>query len=399
MPNVNPEILIWARETAGLTLEEASRKLGINKARGKKPVERLQALENGDVTPSRTLLLKMTKQYRRPLIVFYMDNPPRKANRGQDFRTLPDRYPDITKGLVDALIRDVQARQNILRAALEEDDDMALLPVVGSMKLEDGVAAVNRSIKEFIGFNLGVFRAQSSHDDAFKYLRTQVEKSGIYVILIGNLGSHHTALDVNVFRGFALSDKLAPIVAINDKDARAAWSFTLLHELAHIWLGQTGISSGTRSDLKVEKFCNQVAGEILLPDIFEIELPKSQDFDAVKDAISDFAYTHNVSNSMIAYRLFTVDVINQDTWYRLHKTYKKSWQDARDNKKALRRGKGGGPSYYVVRRHRLGDHLISQVNRMMQGGALTTVKAGKVLGVSPKNIQALLEPKFKLSTK
>ncbi|MFY1080099.1 ImmA/IrrE family metallo-endopeptidase, partial [Escherichia coli] len=78
----------------------------------------------------------------------------------------------------------------------------------------------------------------------------------------GNLGSHHSALNVELFRGFALSDKVAPFVVINDQDSEQAWSFTLLHELAHIWLGQTGVSGGRPTSV-IETFCNDVAGRIL----------------------------------------------------------------------------------------------------------------------------------------
>src|SRR3546814_16138482 len=65
-----------------------------------------------------------------------------------------------------------------------------------------------------------------------------------YVLLIGNLGSHHSAIDIDAFRGFALADPIAPFVVINDRDAKTAWSFTLLHEVAHLWIGATGVSGG-----------------------------------------------------------------------------------------------------------------------------------------------------------
>ena len=92
MPKVNPDIIRWARETAGLTLEEASKKLGINQARGVSAVDRLAALESGNDDPTRPLLTRMAKQYRRPLLTFYMSAPPLKGDRGQDFRTLPEDY-------------------------------------------------------------------------------------------------------------------------------------------------------------------------------------------------------------------------------------------------------------------------------------------------------------------
>jgi Zn-dependent peptidase ImmA (M78 family) len=86
----------------------------------------------------------------------------------------------------------------------------------------------------------------------------------VFVLLLGNLGSHHTNIDAEVFRGFAVADPLAPFIVINDQDARPAWSFTALHELAHLWLGATGVS-GQSLEAQIERYCNDVAGEILLP--------------------------------------------------------------------------------------------------------------------------------------
>src|SRR5690606_25240576 len=98
----------------------------------------------------------------------------------------------------------------------------------------------------------------------FAYLREQAERAGVYVLLIGNLGSHHTSLDVEMFRGFALADEVAPFIVINDQDSEKAWAFTLLHELCHICLGQT-VVSGTSAANAVEQFCNDVAGRFFLP--------------------------------------------------------------------------------------------------------------------------------------
>jgi len=393
MPQFNPDILRWARETAGLTLEEASKKLSIREARGMSPVDRLSALESGATKPSRSMLLKMSKQYRRPLIVFYMEKPPRKGNRGQDFRTLPDSYTEKTNALVDALIRDVQVRQSIIRAALEDEEDVELLPFVGSMRISDGVDALVESIQKIINIDLEKFRCQPSSDDAFKYLRAQVEEAGVFVLLIGDLGSHHTAFDLEVFRGFALSDEIAPFIVINDRDSRAAWSFTLIHELTHIWLGQTGISSAN-SELENEQFCNQVASDFLLPevDLDSLDISNVIDFDDIKTLISEFAHSQNLSSSMVAYKLYLQGEIDRSSWVQLNIEYRRLWLEARNEKREKGRGKKGGPTYYVVRRHRLGENLISLVHQMVLGGTLTTLKASKVLGVAPKNVQNLIEP-------
>src|SRR5262245_48372 len=89
MPAVNPKILIWARETGGLTLEEAAEAIGLKFARGKTGAERLAAIEAGEEPLSRRLLLNMSQKYRRSLLIFYLAHPPKQGDRGQDFRILP----------------------------------------------------------------------------------------------------------------------------------------------------------------------------------------------------------------------------------------------------------------------------------------------------------------------
>ena len=244
MPKVNPKILRWARETAGFTVEESIQKLRLGPARGLSAVERLNALESGPEAPTRPMLLKMAKQYRRPLLTFYMSAPPRRGDRGQDFRTLPEGHSSTDDALLEALIRDVRARQSLIREALEDEEEAVRLPFVGSVKMSHGTPAVVLSIRNTINIGFLEFHKRSSPQDAFELLRTRAEKVGVFVLLKGDLGSYHSAIDPETFRGFALADEIAPFAVINDQDSKAAWSFTLLHELAHIWLGETGVSGG-----------------------------------------------------------------------------------------------------------------------------------------------------------
>ena len=400
MAQINPEILRWARETAGLTLEEASNKLNILEIKEKSSEERLQDLETGETEPSRSMLLKMAKLYRRSLLVFYLDKPPRKADRGQDFRTLPDNFGEETKAQVDALIRNIQVRQSILRSALEDEEDTTPVQFVDSLSNRNGVAAAVEAIQKLISFDLNIFRDQPSTEDAFKYLRLLVENTGVFVLLIGDLGSYHTAFDLELFRGLALSDEIAPFIVINDRDSHAAWSFTLIHELVHIGLGQTGISS-TSSELQIEQFCNQVASELLLPglELGSLKIDNNTDYDVQRTRISEFANAHNLSNSMVAYKLYLNGYINKPTWDQLNRYYREFFLEGMRKKKEVMRQREGGPSYYMVRRHRLGENLISLVHQMIVGGTLTTVKAGKVLGVAPKNVRTLIESKSQMHSR
>lgn len=389
MPAVNPKILIWARETAGLSIEAAAKALGLADTKQKTGEEKLAAFENGEVEPNRQMLLKMSEKYRRALLVFYLNEPPKQGDRGQDFRTLPDTQSTADDALLDALIRDIKGRQFLVKSLLE-DEEAELIPFVGSLKTEDGVETAVRNIQSVVNFNLTRFRACKTADEAFTYLRGRIESAGIFVLLVGDLGSHHTAIPVETFRGFAIADPIAPFVIINGNDAKSARSFTVLHEVTHLWLGTTGVSN-TSIGSRIEQFCNDVAGELLLPAAELNELQAIQSLPVAEAAaeIASFAMARRISRSMVVYKLFRSGGINETKWHELDTRFIQEWRDSqkRDKEQASK----GGPSYYVVHGHRLGTALLNLVNRSVNEGTLTPTKAGKVLGVKPRNVDVLLK--------
>ena len=195
---------------------------------------------------------------------------------------------------------------------------------------------------------------------------------------MGNLGSHHSDLEVDVFRGFAIADTVAPFVVINEKDSRAAWAFTLLHELAHIWLGQTGISA-YGSDVEIERFCDAVAARFLLDPIELDEINTTAVLGDLKDQITNFADQRNLSRKMVTYNLLAAGRISRQQYVALCDELD---ADRLAERQAIQRG-DGAPDYYVVRRHRVGPGLVGLVRRMVMAGVLSTTKAGRVLGVKP----------------
>ncbi|QGA56868.1 ImmA/IrrE family metallo-endopeptidase [Brucella sp. 2280] len=391
MTKVNPSILRWARETAGLNLEDAAAKLGIGTARGIAGEDRLAMLESGDLEPTRPQLVKMAAQYRRPLLTFYLAEPPAVAARGQDFRTLPAEYAQRDMALVDALLREVRARQEMVRSVLETEDEAIKLGFVGSFDQKQGAEKLADRIRADLDFDLSTFR-YGSGTRGFAYLRSRAEAAGIFVLLIGNLGSHHSALNVELFRGFALADPIAPFVVINDQDSEQAWSFTLLHELAHIWLGQTGVSGG-RSSSETEIFCNDVAGRILLPnaEIAQepslLNAPQSQ----ILSRIAAIAEARQVSHSMVAYKLYRHGIIDHDAWSSVTAFFRAQWIKNRASQRERSKEKTGGPNYYTVRRHKLGNRLVELSKRMLAEGALSPSKAAAILGVKPSSVYVLTD--------
>ena len=392
MPKVNPEILAWARETAGLSREDAVRKLGIRDARGMRAADRLSSLESGETKPTRPTLVKMAKQYRRPLVTFYLSKPPRTGDRGADFRTLPNEPDPAANALLDALIRDVQARQSMVRAALEDQEENEPLPFIGSNKMSDGQKVVLASLKKLIDVSLSEYCSQPTASAAFDLLRESASRAGVFTLLKSDLGSYHTSMDTEVFRGFSIADEVAPFVVINDQDARAAWSFTLLHELVHLILGQSGIGNSS-SDNKMEKFCDDIAGEFLLPEseAKQLSLDSAASFRIQVERIGEFARKRNLSRAMVAYRAYRSDEIEREDYETLAAHFRQQWQQERANRRERARNREMRIDYYVMRRHRIGNDLIALTGRMMDSGTLTTYKAAKILGVKPAQVHRLIE--------
>ena len=392
MPNVKPDIMRWARETSGLSTDEAARKLGLRQAHGMNPVERLRALEVGDAEPARPMLSKMAAVYRRPLLTFYLARPPIVVTRGEDFRTLPDEPHPGDEAVLDALIRNVRARQAMVRNVLEDDEELEPLAFVGSRTLEDGVDAVRDSIAQVLGISLTEYRKSRDIASAFGLLREAAEDAGVFVLLTGDLGSYHTALDTASFRGFALSDDVAPFVVLNPLDAKSALSFTLLHELAHLWLGVTGISGSGDPEFSIDRFCNDVASTYLVPEheLETLSIAPGQELEDLANEVALFARERKVSASMVAYRLHRAHAIGVPLWQRLRAYYRNRWLESRQAARDRARVTTGGPSYYTLRRHQAGRALVDLVRRNLRGGAFTTTEAGTVIGVGPKSVDGVL---------
>ena len=392
--NANPSMLAWARQAAGLSEEEAARSVGLTASRRSTAVDKLVAIESGAAHPTRSQLLRFADAYRRPPTVFYLASPPASGRHGEDFRTVSGSPPTPQEAaLLDALLRDVRVRQSMVKAALEEDEDAARPNLNGRLSLDDSVSDAAATLRDALDVGDDWHRGIN---DLFAFLRNRVERLGAFVLLVGDLGSHHTAVSERVFRGFALADSVAPFIVVNHQDATAARPFTLLHELAHICLGASGVSADPpstqprRSQDRIEFFCNDVAGEFLLPSDAISSPRRIGSFDEARKRAEDLAGERRVSEAMVAYRLWRNDRIERDIYRQLHAFYASRWQEERERQRTQMREAEGGPNYYVVRRHRLGEALLSLARRQLQAEQLTHTKAAKILGVKPGNVDPLL---------
>jgi len=388
--NVNPEILIWARQSAGLDVEEAALKLGLTDSSKSSASEKLAALEAGEKQPTRNQLSKFANVYKRPLITFYLAEPPKTGQRGQDFRQTPDARGERDNGMLDALLRDVRARQEMVRDILVDEEGFEAPNFVGSVEMGFGVSKVVQLIADALDFDHTDINLRKGDPSVlFNRLRKDAEDAGVFVLVIGDLGSHHTQIGADVFRGFAIADPVAPFVVINAKDARPARAFTLIHELAHIWLGQTGVSGNISINIpvsetaKIERFCNDVAGEFLLPErhfrkvAFQFE---PNDTEAARACVDIIAGRWSVSEPMVAYRLQRTGELSEATYQTLRQEYQQRWLANVKKEKAKQKEADSGPSGYVIKYHNLGRALVDVFHRNFKERNLTHTNAARLLG-------------------
>ncbi len=390
---VNPEILTWARENAALTIDEAAHKLGFRDTKRRTAAEKLRLLEAGVVMPTTSQLTRMAKAYYQPPLVFYLNQPPAEVDQGEDFRISPRRTADAKgEAHLKLLMRNVRVAQNLIRDAMDEEH-VEPLDFVNSATLSMGVNEVANNIRKTLAFDIETFRKANSFQQAFAYLRERMENCRIFLLLLSDLGSHHTTISTDVFRGFIYSDDLAPFIVINRNDAVSAWSFTALHEVAHLWMGSSGIS-GYGGEQRIETFCGGVAREILFPahEIETIELDPNNNIMKLTDQLDSIANCKKLNRSMAAYSLYQAQKIDLQLWQKLNSVFDHNKLAGSKNGRDVKQAKGGGPNYYVMRRFQLGKALLKVTKQFVDSGHLTPSRAALVLGVAPTRVHALLHP-------
>ena len=254
---VQPHLVRWARERAGYSVDALV---------GRFP--KIGAWECGELLPTLKQLEAFAKATHIPIGYFFLVEPPEQAVPVPDFRSVANiALGNPSPDLLDTVYL-CQQRQDWYRdfaRSMHEPE----FEVVGSADLGDNVVETAARMRDALGLNLEERRRFTTWTDALRRFIEQADALGVLVMVSGVVGSNsRRGLDPQEFRGFALADSLAPLVFVNGADTKAAQMFTLAHELAHIWLGQSGVSdteARAMPDQAVERWCNRVAAELLVP--------------------------------------------------------------------------------------------------------------------------------------
>ncbi len=286
-------MISWARERAGLTVEDLEHRFA-----------RLQQWESGDVNPTIKQLQDFARATRTPVGYLFLEEPPVESLPVTDFRRLPDvevRTP--SPDLLDVLYL-CQQRQDWYRDFAASYGE-APVELVDSATTDADPAEVASMVRGLLDFELEDRADVPTWTEALRALRQHAEEAGILVMISGIVGSNtHRKLDPGEFRGFALSDPLAPLVFVNGADTKAAQIFTIAHEIGHLVLGESGVSNpqpATRGHLASERWCNAFAAELLIPIEALVELERTHE--DLTDELKLLARRFKVSTLVVLRRI------------------------------------------------------------------------------------------------
>lgn len=303
---LEPSVLRWARERARLSDAVLAERAGVSR-------ERVSEWEQ-----TGRLRIRQVEQLARvthtPLGYLYLETPPDEVLPLPDFRMLPGTEAHPSPELLD-VIDDAERRRHWYREYLTARGGEPL-EFIATLDPRSAVPGAVADIREYHGLTADLRRESATWEDALRKEIERIEASGVLVMRNGIVGNNtHRPLDVSEFRGFAIADLYAPIIFINGKDAKGAQMFTLMHELAHLWLGRSGVSNLDKTlppDNEVERWSNAVAAEILVP---ETELREAWDLLGRRlDSLSHVTRRFKVSSLVILRRLFDLGVIDRATF-------------------------------------------------------------------------------------
>lgn len=351
---INPDFLRWARERAGLEIFELL---------GRFP--KLEAWEAGELQPTLKQLEHYAKATHAPIGYFFLPATPVEQVPIPDFRTLGDKA--ITRpspNLLDTVYA-CQERQAWYR-------DYALvtgqppLPFAGSLTCDTPPTQAAEHLRRELGFSLEARRDCRTWTEALRLFIEQAENLGIMVMVSGVvLNNNYRHLDVQEFRGFALADDRAPLIFINGADSKAAQMFTLAHELAHLWLGQSALSDVSVGDAPtnvIESWCNQVAAELLVPmAAFTAEIHEDE---PLHDRLKRLARHFKVSTLVILRRLYDAGRMDRDAFFRAYRDELEHLRNIDAN------GSGGGDFYRTT---------VTRVSRRFARALVESTLEGRTL--------------------
>ena len=373
---ITPNLLTWARERSQVTLEFTAAKAHIEP-------QRLLQWEKGDAKPTVNQAKTLARILKIPFGYLFLSSPPKEKPVIPDLRSL--RETDIERLSPDFtdLLHNTTRQQQWYSDHLQFEGARQL-SFIASFKPSDDPALIARNITETLNINAETRRLAKNWSGFFTKLVRAAEEVGIVVQRSGIVGSNtRRPLSTDEFKGFSISDPYAPLIFINGNDYKAAQIFTLAHELAHLWLGASGISNQDlgltieEDSQEIEKICDTIATEFLVP---RVEFEKDwQEASSIQDNVYRLVRIYRVSSLVVLRRAFDLGRISRQQFFA-------SYQQ---EKEKFKKSDSSGGSFYPTFAARNSRHLASAIVTAAYEGKLLFRDAARMLNVKVKTVESI----------
>lgn len=317
---INNKILKWAREECNMTEEYVSEKMKITE-------ETLEKWELGKEQPTIDELRRLSKLYRQLLAVFYMSNTPASTrHKFTDYRTINVNnieYAEMSTELTFEIREAIFNRNNMIELKEELKEKINEFNI--KVNMSDSPDIISKYIIKKLNIDINTVYSMKSSNEKFNYYRNIMENNGIFV---------YQAKEINIkeMRGMALYFNKLPIIILNRKDSYTARIFSLFHELIHLAIRTSSICDMIEdvSNNSIERFCNSIAGKVLIPQNIIIKnLPFNE------NAIEKIAAKHGVSRDVCIRRLLDLKIISFEEYINKLNEYQKDFEEIQKTRKKL----------------------------------------------------------------
>ena len=378
---ITPNVLKWARESASIAEEVAAAKVSVS-------VGKLKEWEEGFSQPTIRQAQTLAKAYKRPFALFFLPDIPRDFQPLQDFRK-NDSEPLGTASLF--IIREIQQKQAWISEVNRENNERKV-SFVGKFSTSDSPIKVAFDILN----TLGISPINYKTENPIREWIDKAETNGIYISRTSFIHSN-LKLDSEEVQGFAIADPYAPFVFINSDDWNSSQLFTLVHELAHIWIAETGISNEigiyTKDKGKfntTELFCNEVAANALIPENFIRSL--QDNFFESSLEISKVSRRLGVSSFAFLVRALNLDLISFSSYKELKNKANieyNAFLKREEDRKAKQKDNTGGPNYFLLQLNRNSRLFTQTVLDAFRSGSIEPTQASSLLNVQVNKFSKL----------
>lgn len=360
---VQPQILQWAVRRAGIPAGDVRTRFG-----------KYDQWVAGTTQPTLNQLQDFARYTHAAIGFFFLSDPPELKLPIPDYRTKDGKRPnEPSPDLLDTVYLCQQRQEWYTSYARSAGDGP--LAFVGSRTTKDDVVESASAIRKMVGLEISARQALSTWEEALRQFIQLADEAGVLVMVSGVVGSNNQRkLDIEEFRGFALSDRIAPLVFVNGSDTKSAQMFTLAHELAHLWLGQSAVSDATAqktAQYEIEQWCNRVAAEVLIPlDAFKQVYRTSAPVD---EEMQRLAKTFKVSTLVVLRRMHDAGGLTRGRFWELY------------NAEVVRlvkimRARSGGGDYYRTTTARVSQRFTRAIVASTLEGRSTFAEAFRLLG-------------------